>query len=338
MSDYLWDRSGKPDPEVAALEDALSELRFDRPMPPIPAKRRPWWLLAAAALVVVVIGFIWSGREEAVRVASELPVPSAVPAVGDGWKVARASGTPTCNGDPVYASDRLDVGGWLVTDDRSTAIVDVADIGKVEVAPRSRLRLVETGRGGHRMELARGSIHAQVDAPPRVFVVDTPSAKAVDLGCEYTLEVAEDGGSILEVTSGWVALEGKGTTAYLPVGTRCHTHPGGRVSIPYANDAPAEVIDALRRLEEGASSDQLLKVARRADYVSLWHVLWRIDARKPIYQRMLANGARRPTDEAGVLRGDAAALLDWGEGLGIVPLREASQPQKKKAPAPPVWE
>ncbi|HZO12379.1 MAG TPA: hypothetical protein VFB62_03950, partial [Polyangiaceae bacterium] len=115
MSDYLWDRSGKPDPEVAALEDALSELRFDRPMPPIPAKRRPWWLLAAAALVLLVIGFAWFGREEPVRMSSDLP---ELPVVRDGWTVTRAGG----------ARGRLDVGGWLVTDDRSTAVVDVADI------------------------------------------------------------------------------------------------------------------------------------------------------------------------------------------------------------------
>ena len=326
MSDYLWDRSGKPDPEIAALEEALSELRFDRPMPPIPVKRRPWWLLAAAALVSLVIAFVWF-REEPVRMTSDLP---ELPVVRDGWTVTRAGGAPS----------RLDVGGWLVTDDRSTAEVAVADIGKVEVAPRTRLRLVETGPGGHRLELARGSIQATVAAPPRIFVVDTPSAKAVDLGCEYRLEVAEDGGSILEVTSGWVALEGKGMTAYVPVGTRCHTRAGGGVSIPYASDAPAEVVDALRRLEEGASVDELLKVARRADYVSLWHVLWRIDARAPVYRRMLAHGARRPGDEAGVLRGDAAALLDWGEGLGIVPLREANQPQKKipQKDKAPIWE
>ena len=94
MSDYLWDRSGKPDPEIAALEDALSELRFDKPMPPMPAKRRPhfWWLLAAAAAVLVVVA--WTLREEPVRVSSEWPTPSVAPVSGDSWKVARLSGAP----------------------------------------------------------------------------------------------------------------------------------------------------------------------------------------------------------------------------------------------------
>jgi len=40
-----------------------------------------------------------------------------------------------------------------------------------------------------------------------IFIVETPLATAVDLGCKYTLEVQEDGSSLLHVTLGLVALE-----------------------------------------------------------------------------------------------------------------------------------
>jgi len=39
-----------------------------------------------------------------------------------------------------------------------------------------------------------------------VFVVDTPSASAIDLGCAYTLHVNEDGSGTLRTTLGWVGF------------------------------------------------------------------------------------------------------------------------------------
>src|SRR5207248_1979033 len=82
-------------------------------------------------------------------------------------------------------------GAWLETDARSRAKVRVADIGWVDVEPRTRVRLVRASAAEHRLELSRGVLHAAVTAVPRLFVVDTPSAVAVDLGCAYTLEVDE---------------------------------------------------------------------------------------------------------------------------------------------------
>jgi hypothetical protein len=245
------------------------------------------------------------------------PPQVTMPAPKGGWAVARVSGAPTVSGAPVGRSGQLPIGEWLVTDGDSRARVEVADIGKLEVRPESRLRLVETGRAQHRLELQRGSIHARVNAPPRLFVVDTPAASAVDLGCEYTLEVAEDGATILEVTYGWVALEAEGMTAYVPEGAKCRTGRDGKIGIPHASDASRELVEALEA--KSLSVDKLLAAARADDRVSLWHVLWRSPERAAIYRKMRAQGAEAPKDEAGVLRGDAAALLAWGESLGLAP-------------------
>ena len=59
------------------------------------------------------------------------------------------------------------------------------------------------------MSLSKGAIHARIWAPPKQFFVNTPSATAVDLGCEYTLQVDEDGGGLIRVTLGWVSFEGE---------------------------------------------------------------------------------------------------------------------------------
>ena len=80
------------------------------------------------------------------------------------------------------------------------------------------MRLLETQPTEHRLELARGKMSARIWAPPRLFFVDTPSAVAADLGCAYTLEVDDQGASLLQVTSGWVALELKDRESMVPAG------------------------------------------------------------------------------------------------------------------------
>jgi hypothetical protein len=51
----------------------------------------------------------------------------------------------------------------------------------------------------HRLALDHGAIEARIWAPPRLFFVETPSARAVDLGCVYTLEVDRAGAGRLSV-------------------------------------------------------------------------------------------------------------------------------------------
>jgi ferric-dicitrate binding protein FerR (iron transport regulator) len=99
----------------------------------------------------------------------------------------------------------LAVGEWL--EPTAPTELVVADIGTMEVDPGSKLRLLATSSSGHRLELAEGRIRARVTAPPRLLVVETPSASAVDLGCAYDLTVLPDGSSLLLVQRGEVSLE-----------------------------------------------------------------------------------------------------------------------------------
>jgi hypothetical protein len=122
------------------------------------------------------------------------------------WQVARLDGKPRIGSSSIGQTGNLAVGQWLETDASSRARIDVADIGYLEVAANSRIGLLKTGSKEHRLSLERGRIHARIWAPPRLFFVETPSATAVDYGCEYTLDVDDSGNSLLNVTEGWVSL------------------------------------------------------------------------------------------------------------------------------------
>jgi hypothetical protein len=75
--DYLWDKSGEPDPEIQQLEQTLGSLRYKRPVKPLElpphATARPWYgqgfspaLAIAATLVALILaGGLWLGLRRA---------------------------------------------------------------------------------------------------------------------------------------------------------------------------------------------------------------------------------------------------------------------------------
>ena len=86
--DYLWDKSGQPDPEIQELEEILGTLRY-QPKPlelpkELPTSRRwnyvPLLAIAASLLLALVAGGIWlrvrSQRAPQPQQARVVPTPS----------------------------------------------------------------------------------------------------------------------------------------------------------------------------------------------------------------------------------------------------------------------
>jgi Putative zinc-finger/FecR protein len=241
------------------------------------------------------------------------------------WEVARLAGTPQIGAERIDASGKLAVGEWLETDDSSRAQIDIGVIGHVEIAPNTRIRLVKAKLTDHRLALARGEMHAEIFAPPKIFFVETSSALAVDLGCEYTLKIDEDGFGRLHVTRGYVALENEhGPESTVPAGAFCEIRPNMAPGTPYSEDATAAFRTTLNRFDlahdDTAALSIVLAEAREADTFTLWHLLFRVSAteRAGVYDRMAAllpppAGVTRE----GVLRGDKRMLDLWAEMFGI---------------------
>ena len=194
-----------------------------------------------------------------------------------GFNVETLAGAPSIEGG---ATGRIGVGQLLETDGQSTARIAVADIGTVDVSPNSRIRLAETGKDQHRLSLERGKLHAKIYAPPRLFVVDTPSAKAVDLGCEYTLDVDQNGDSVLHVTGGWVALERDDRESIVPAGMMCKTRKGRGLGTPFNVEATAafkKALDSFDFSRGGSTAVQtIVREAELYDMFTLWHLLSRV--------------------------------------------------------------
>jgi FecR-like protein len=332
-NEYLWDGSGHPDPEIQKLEASLGEFRHDRPAPLFPEivlNRRwtffPWRVrlfpvLATTAAVLLTIGTIIFLRHGA------KPVPVAVA----GWDVSRLTGTPRIGSTSIQANElpsRLGVGQVLETDDRSRASLQAEGIGQIEMEPNSRVRLLTMGKGLKRIALDHGKIHAFIWSPPGQFVVDTPSATTVDLGCAYTLQIDDSGSGFVRTTLGWVGFKLNGHESLIPAGAACATRPKIGPGTPYFEDASAEFRAALARFDfEDGTPQQwtadlaiVLEQSRKRDALTLWHLLARVDEgqRVPVYDRLrqLVPPPATVTKE-GILHLDRPMLDLWWNALGF---------------------
>jgi hypothetical protein len=319
--DYLWDGTGVPDEEIVRLEALLGRYRHQGALPPLPARQvaprrvalhAAMQLLVAAASLTLVAGAAWFAF--AMRQT--------------GWTVQSLAGAPSIAGTRIDQPSRLPIGETITTDAVSRARIDVGTIGIVDMEPNSRVRLIASRAGEHRMALDHGEIRALIWAPPRLFFVNTPSSTAIDLGCAYTLRVDERGWGRLQVESGWVAFEHGGRESFIPTDAVCSTRPGVGPGTPCYKDAPAGFEDALTILDfsstqdarRQAALDTILATARQKDAFTLWHLLARGSAeeRGRVYDRLtVLVPAPAGATRAAVLRGDRRALHEWWNKLGL---------------------
>jgi hypothetical protein len=326
--DYLWDRTGWPDPELVCLERVLGTLglvpsQVEGLVPSrvggsglararSTSRSSVYLLLATAAAVVGLVALSWWQMSQ--------PAP--------GLEVTRLAGTPTIASRPITDRYQLSVGRWLETDAAARASIDVASVGRVEVEPDTRIGLVSTRPGDYRLHLARGTMQAVIWAPPGQFSVKTPSSTAVDLGCVYTMTVDDDGVGLVQVTVGWVGFEWRGRESFIPAGAVCVTRPGLGPGTPHYEDTSDAFRAALTLIDVRGESavarttaiGRLLAEARARDVVTLWHLLSRVevDQRDRVFDR-LAGFVPPPADvtREGVRAGRREMLDEWWDALNL---------------------
>ncbi len=405
--DYLWDKSGPADPEVAALEKALGSFRHDEPWkeptgqgfvdearnvgasppsasprnvgasppsasprnvgasppsgsprvarnvvsdPPKSARNRAsqgskasrvsrravlWGgggVFALAASILVWFNF---GRTQTPAAFTSLQKPERV--VAPVSKMAQnqacsslVSGFPfhalsdvswgglLCDGAPVH-SGHLPVGAWLTTSEETNAKLLIADIGTLTLRGGSRIRLVRTGASEHRLELEKGSFYALVDAPPKLFVVDTEAATAVDLGCEYEMSTNAKHQTLLRVMKGAVSMEGKGRSVLVPRKSMVVADPDKGVGTVMSTNVSETLHSLVDRFDAGEKDllEEILKVTKLSDSVTLWSLLGSVPkaSRAKVVEQFAKLGL--------VPRGVRRELLVEGQPQALSVLRES---------------
>jgi hypothetical protein len=332
--DYLWNRTGHPDPEIERLEQVLGTLRSARPPTPLDQapRARPrllaWVLGLGLTAAAAALGGLLLGRGQPGAPATG----PAARAEGSGWVLTTLAGQPRVEGRSIGEKDWLAAGQAIETDDDSRARLLVPSLGSVEVGVQTRVRLAATGASGHRLQLDRGALQVTLVAPPRMFVVGTSAGVAVDLGCAYTIAVDDQGEGVVRVTSGWVGFQKGPRESLVPQGAECALRAAQGPGTPTYSDVSERFRRAVAALDGPAGPFQqanalgtVLAEARPRDALTLWHLLARLpeEARPSVLRRLVAlvpvaSGVPR----ARVLAADRAALDQLWERLGLGPIAD----------------
>jgi FecR protein len=332
---YLWDASGTPDPEIQRLESLLADFRGAEPALVLPAE-----LVAAPSkfrgVFVHLVSLPRLAAAAAILIAVGLTLfftlhPKTAPDTGPAWEVANIQGEPRIGVKAIAANQapsKIHVGQTIITNSDSRASLSQADLGEIRIDPNSRVRLLQTDANRKRIQLDVGTIHAAIWAPPGTFVVDTPSAVAIDLGCAYTLQVAPDGSGTIRTTLGWVGFHLNNRDSFIPAGAMCSTRPELGPGIPYFEDATPAFREGIAQFDSSSQASParsaalatILSEARAHDALSLWHLLSRTTGpqRAQVYTRFAAlvpppKGVTR----SGVLNLDQSMLDLWWNSLGL---------------------
>lgn len=309
-NEYLWDPNATPDSETVRFEEALRDFRFQPESLSLPRHRRTQgfaWRAAviSAAAVLALMAGTWS--------VWELSKPSP-------WSVATVQGTPDVRAG-VQVTDRLGPGSVVTTDPVSSARIAVGRVGVVDVAPGSRLTVLRQDGEEHRLALSYGTVHANIWARPRFFIVETPAVAAVDLGCVYTLTVDSTGNGMLGVSFGEVQLEGSRGITLVAAGTVARFY-GNRLGIPFPINASPGFKDAVASIDRGGGLSQVLPIllsdATEQGTITLWHLFERADSvtRTVIYDRIVALVPAPPAViKAAALALDPQTLSLWRDAL-----------------------
>ena len=313
--------------ELDALHAKLSVLAHDAPMRDLPARpvrfRRRWPMpVLGAAVAAAAVAFVWIGTHHASSNGGTTSTGGTTTTAGGaspgcagapGFAFSLTTGSATCGGSAVAFAGTLPVGAWLETHDHTVAALKVADIGELTVFGDSKLRVVATNATTQHLELARGHVHARVSAPPRLFVVDTPAATAVDLGCQYDLTVDEHGRTHLRVSVGAVSLEDKHGVIYVPATFEVAMTPGA-LGTPTSIDAPPDFQDAVSSFARGGPAAPLIAAATSRDRVTLWNAINRrtgADRAALVAKLEALAPLPDPALHAKALAGDADAMDIW---------------------------
>jgi hypothetical protein len=263
--DYLWDKSGEPDAEVQRLEEILGRYRSAAPMPDfkrvvVIRPRRAWPLAVAAALIVC-----------AILGAVRFYTPA------NRWRATSESGIADVPHSVLRAGD-------VVRTESGSVRLESRAVGTIDLGANTTVRLIENRSKRHRLALAAGTIHAKTTSQPGIFVIDTPKARAIDLGCEYTLTIAPGGRGELHVIAGWVDLTHGYEQSLVPQGASALIESDGSLTVPVFDDAAPGFQAAVRRLD----MPTIVALARTRDAFTLLN-LFRLatpDERGMLYDRL----------------------------------------------------
>ena len=108
--------------------------------------------------------------------------------------------------DPAYTNQVLRPADWVRTGERSRAVVRVSDLSTLRLGEQTLIQVPPPATKRAGFNFLKGILYYFHRDKPGVFPVQTPTAYAVILGTEFTLSVADNGATRLDLIDGRVTI------------------------------------------------------------------------------------------------------------------------------------
>lgn len=252
-------------------------------------KGKPYFKYVVAACVIVFLGLVSIPFIYKSNINPDATVFSY-------WQVTKVKGNPTVNnGNAMAFTDSIKAGDWIETNDSSRAVITIAGLGEITVEPKSKLTILKSEQGEHRVLLEYGTINTNFSEKSDKFSIETKNSIARDnnvTGTAYTFSIDNKGDGMILVKDGSVTLESRGKEAVVPAGKICLVQAIAGPGTPFSVTASNEFRKALYAYDfEPHTTNAIYNVintANETDMVSLINLIPRVndEVKEQIYSKV----------------------------------------------------
>jgi len=195
------------------------------------------------------------------------------------WVVSVKTGSVSMNDKPIYESQKISTGDIIKTAAASSAMLEIENLGKIEITPGSSIERLETDNTA---KLISGRLNISTESENDYLFIKVPSAsiESYYLSNNYSITLDEAGNVTTKVTSGWVQVVSENAVSVLPEGYSIKILAGKGMSVPAFNISssivPAWLDQYLFEGKKIQSLNKILDASKSVDAITLWNLLKRV--------------------------------------------------------------
>ncbi len=168
----------------------------------------------------------------------------------------------------------------LITDVNSHVIIAIPKLGKINLGPLSEIQLVNDKENESGISLYKGKVEVSTFTQNKHFSVETMNAKFTENLTNFSVEQKNTGITHIEVTSGLLLIQSSKEFFTLSAKYSCDIITKKSYNIPFRVDGNPQFISALKELDSGNNTSEIIAQiaanAKESDAITLWHLLKRV--------------------------------------------------------------
>ena len=207
------------------------------------------------------------------------------------WNVSLISGNPLINNEPIVKMTEFIPGDMMLTDDISSASIDIAEIGRINIFSSTSFGRLDDNNSG---ELHNGKLKVNtVEANDNLHIA-IPGAiiENIDFDTGYSLEVDSKGNSLIVLERGWLQVNSGDDEIIFPEKYSLKIFGKGGVSLPYYSKSglyfAALFEDYLFNGKKNITLDRIIESSTEKEAIILWNLLRMVkpDQRSSVYDKL----------------------------------------------------